>query len=596
MGDSPQAVQNQGGTPPNAPSQEFDNVRPLDASVSGQSDQMPQAFENIRALDDSQQAPPFTPLNLLDPSQAKGFISGIPTGFGMGAAEGAQGIARLGQKVGIPVNQESMQPIPQPNIMTSEGAGSEFGKMMEGMFEFLPAEAGVGAGLTAADKALAIGKIMKAMEVSPPMMEALKTGMRIVKGGATGAGLSALHGGSGEDIALSGAAGAAYGAAGEIMGRNQYAQANSYIKTPEDYIIRAFNPAEPVDLKGAGQSVQPSQSLGKFDKELRANIPYIMGEAIESGRPPQGRRDVIDDSLRGAAKFNDLYYNKVIEPMKDVKIGWANTSKIPNYQGQSDAEGNITLGQLDKRLGVINATLNPRFEKSGMASIASLNAETIQSLQAEAAQIRNVLYPMLQDGIGNRLGIDVADVKSRAQQMKDIADYMEESWQATRRRAFTPVGDESSMYRATERGIVKLTRATFGDPRDADIRHGWAALMNSGIEPKLPGMRSAALPPPPTNIMVERHPSWKINIADAAEAVNARPTGVRTAEDISHQPDEVAAQKAKIEKRADEVLAARARAIKKAAEESMQTPYQRTAGPDIGEGEEAPDFNREMEH
>jgi hypothetical protein len=500
--------------------------------------------------------------SLADPS----FLTSIPTGIAKSAGQtvntiskGLNAIPGIGETLapsqGIQA-AESMESFGK-DINTPEGLGEAAGAGLESLGEFILGDEAL-KGLTLGDKYNLVGKIHKALEMHPASQRAMELGIQAIRQGAVTGGVTAVHGASPSEALTAAGMATVLGVpvgqithwTPEVMDAISAAQANKYVKTPADLLIRAVNPPEEVTLSGA-EGEGAAREYAKFDKELKSNLPYIIGTAQEQGKTPMGRRDLTDLAVQTADKFNTLYQREILQPVKDVQVGAK--AKIPNYKGAMDSmTGEATLQQLDDRLDKINDMLYKSYErgKGGLPSEAAIGEAS--ELTSEARGIRKLLYSELQNRVGDRLGVNVAEVRTRNGQLRDVADTMERRWQQARAKANTPLGESArSIYQGVEQGAVRAKRAMLGDPRDGDIRAGWKMLQERG-DHGLPVSIQGPSVPPHTNAFAERTPGY-VNIP-------ARPTDIVWE---GSTPKEIAAQKAKITGRADVVKGARQEAAKK---------------------------------
>src|ERR1700678_1713162 len=148
-------------------------------------------------------------------------------------------------------------------------------------------------------------------------------------------------------------------------------------------ITDAVNPA-PKEMAAFQRSV--SQHLDKittFAKQNGIDIGSIGG---------------LSEAMKGAGNWiRTHYYNEILGPVKDRPVSIAGT--IPGYSGETASPSTATLGQLDARLSQINAELNPKYSKGGIAGQAAVKSAT--ELNAEAAGIRKQLY----DAVGKATGL-----------------------------------------------------------------------------------------------------------------------------------------------------------------------------------------------
>lgn len=519
---------------------------------------------------------PQPPLDLSNPDQLAQTVGSIPAGVKKALARDTFNAGRFGatgsfgsainmahpeflqpqaDEKGNKISTEDQNPVDvsEKPTDTPEGAGEAFGGALTGIGEFVLADQTL-QDLTIGDKYNLIGKIHKALETSPKLQRAMELGIQATRQGAAVGVQQTIQGATpGEALERAGVAtllGMPVGQIAhwtpELLDALEMAQQNKYVKTPADMLVRSINPPEEVSLGRDPNVVQ--QEYAKFDKELKSNLPYIIGHVQDSGEVPIGRRSFVDALVNTSNKFRDAY-TKVLNPNKEVGVM---VSRVPGYSGAFDKDaGIVTLGQLDSRLNDINDIMMPAFDKGkgGLPSEAAVGSEV--ALRKEASAIRKTLYSELQTRGGDATGINVAETKARNGQLRDLADQAERQWQKARVKANTPLGDLApTPYRAAEAGGVRAKRNLIGDPRDIETRSAWKLLEERGDH----GLQVGAVgpePPPATNAFVERTPGY-VNIPE-------RPTDIVWE---NSTPEEIAAHREKLINRSNIVKNARAEANK----------------------------------
>lgn len=129
--------------------------------------------------------------------------------------------------------------------------------------------------------------------------------------------------------------------------------------------------------------------------------------------------DGLSKAMKGSSEWiRDHYYKQMLGPVKDNPVSIA--GRVKGYSGETThAPGSATLGQLDARLSQVNAELNPKYAKGGMAGQAAVKSAA--ELNAEAAGIRSVLYPE----IAKATGLDpkvVADTRASFGALNELAE------------------------------------------------------------------------------------------------------------------------------------------------------------------------------
>jgi hypothetical protein len=141
----------------------------------------------------------------------------------------------------------------------------------------------------------------------------------------------------------------------------------------------------------------PPKEMASFQRSIGQHLDKIVTFAKANGIDI-GSVDGLAKAMKGSGDWiRSHYYNEILGPVKDRPVSIAGT--IPGYGGETASPSTATLGQLDARLSQINAELNPRYSKGGMAGQAAVKSAT--ELNAESAGIRKQLY----DGVGKATGL-----------------------------------------------------------------------------------------------------------------------------------------------------------------------------------------------
>src|SRR5271157_308099 len=91
--------------------------------------------------------------------------------------------------------------------------------------------------------------------------------------------------------------------------------------------------------------------------------------------------DGLGQAMKGSGDWiRQHYYNDMLAPVKDRPVS---VTAIKGYSGDTATPSTATLGQLDARLTQINAELNPKYAKGGIAAQAAV--KSAGDLNAEAA-------------------------------------------------------------------------------------------------------------------------------------------------------------------------------------------------------------------
>ena len=185
----------------------------------------------------------------------------------------------------------------------------------------------------------------------------------------------------------------------------------------------AASKVAPVEVKAAAKILTdavnplPKQMAG-FEKalgeQLEKVITYAQSKGLNISSPEELSRAMKEtgDWIRGH------YYEKILGPVKDRVTSIAGTVK--GYGGETAASpSSATLGQLDSRLSQINAELNPKYAKGGIAGQAAVKSAA--ELNAEAATIRKVLYQELAKATGLTPDV-IADTRKAFGSLDSLAE------------------------------------------------------------------------------------------------------------------------------------------------------------------------------
>lgn len=148
--------------------------------------------------------------------------------------------------------------------------------------------------------------------------------------------------------------------------------------TPEQAARRITDAVNPV-----------AKTIPGYQEALTKHLNKIMEFADRRGLKINSLESLTKAMQGSGLELKNYWYDKILGPVKANKV---QISGIPGYAGKADGAV-ATLGDLDARLSQINAELNPKFAKEGVAAQAAVKSAA--DLNAEAAAIRKVLYPEL---------------------------------------------------------------------------------------------------------------------------------------------------------------------------------------------------------
>src|SRR5581483_5957440 len=273
-----------------------------------------------------------------------------------------------------------------------------------------------------ADKKLATGHPLEAVEATPGGGAVKKTAEQVGEGNYSGA-AGTLLGTAAPLLATKALERAGVGSVDEqgikINGKEPVTR-----EAARDNLVKAVNPAASdmgtMNAHGGGTGfkgnldgtldhvVDAGQKGGFADKVTGAKTP---GQALETA------------AMAPEAAYKNLpYFKEVMEP------NLAKTADVTfnNYRGGKTGYNQATVAQLNDRLTAINAEMYGKYQQGGAGSAradAAVNAERVQSLQQEAAGIRDALDKTL----ARETGVPIDRLKGMRQQygqLKDVADTM----------------------------------------------------------------------------------------------------------------------------------------------------------------------------
>jgi hypothetical protein len=461
----------------------------------------------------------------------------VPEGFAKTAGETVNTVSKIINKIpGIGETLAPSQGISSAESMegtnaepgSQEEMGQALGGGLENVFEFYLADAAL-KGLTVGDKALGAARLIKAVEGSPDAAKALSLGMRAVRGGVSGAGVAKLHGASNVEALEAGALGAGteFGAGLSERAGTSMAEAKNSQETQPPHEVAARNLAKAVNPQ-----------IAEWPSYMRANADEggnVVAYAMEHNRPLHTQLDYAKAARSAADETRDVYRKQILEPVGNDIVSVAGT----NYKGPRISEGqDATLNAVDRRITQINKELSPGYIKTETGKVMTAIANEAE-LDAERSALTHVLYKEL----AIRTGIDpekIAAVRQRFGKMYTIADQTEA---AVNQRESTvsrqKEGRRDVPLTATSATIEGFNRVARGGPEGIADRAFRKALPDIGDIPttELPEVKPQVLP--------------------ARERAKLPTSSGREIGTTTTSPEEIAAQKEKLAKRAAIVKNAR---------------------------------------
>ncbi len=214
----------------------------------------------------------------------------------------------------------------------------------------------------------------------------------------------------------------------------------------------------------------PAKNMAEFEQTMEARLPRALDYAKRKGFEINSRESLARAMEGAGDEVYDHYYQRYIAPIEDLPVSrW----------GRADT----TVGQLERRLSTINATLFPKFQKGGIAAQASIAAGDAAALSAEAATIRGVLNRV----ISKKLNIpmeEVAAARATFGSMRDVAD-----------KIVRAINDERHATNLERRGVEIPSGSKEGLARYA-IRKLTAKNPDKIVASTIKGMEKPATPKP----------------------------------------------------------------------------------------------------
>ena len=160
------------------------------------------------------------------------------------------------------------------------------------------------------------------------------------------------------------------------------------------------------------------KQMASFQRLVGQHLDKIVTFAKANGIDV-GSIDGLAQAMKGSGDWiKNHYYNDILGPVKNRPVSIAGSVK--GYSGETAGTPSAaTLGQLDARLSQINAELNPKYAKGGIAAQSAVKSAT--ELNAEAATIRKVLYGELANATGLTPEV-VANTRGAFGALDDLAE------------------------------------------------------------------------------------------------------------------------------------------------------------------------------
>lgn len=258
-----------------------------------------------------------------------------------------------------------------------------------------------------------------------------------------------------------------------------------------DKITNSFNPA--------------TEEMPSFRANLERNLDTILNQAEKK---PTTLREMADVTKQAAEKSYGDYYERLIKPIADRRVGVnPRYTEVPSRY-ISAVESDASIAAIDRRLTEINATLNPKYLKAGAGSVesqAAIGAEQAASLRQEGAYLRDVLNR----AVAKNMDIpyeEVAAARSKMGSLRSLGDSMQYYSDAATnlKNRFVNEGirpDSRATTYLAKRGQLAY-RERFGFPADKVVR----SVADSYAPQSVPEINPTQLDV--LNPNLPRNPAW----------------------------------------------------------------------------------------
>jgi len=371
--------------------------------------------------------------------QGKITTAGMAMGGVKGAAETAHTVGRVANAVtgdNVPGLPTSLQ---QPEGLQAANTSESIGKGAEGVLEFIAGDQAL-KGLTWAQKFQKLGKIAELLEAHPTLAKISNIGFNAIRQGTVGAAQTAVHGGSAEDAATTGAVTAATGGAFELAGEGLGAVKNFITRNPE---IEQMGRELVSGLTEGATPEQVARTVGKnlADAEEKMHSTYDAGiksisaqgqsvpVALKGSPVQQVAKDLLSDSDLPKSMAENLKGvvpdSEKLEPFLTHLSG---SNEVLTWDGMEATRQKI--GQTIRKLPwespirpdliklryAIDDTLEQAADKAGNADLS----DQIKTLRSQYAQTNAALEERAIKALADKNPNAVADVLLNKQSVHSV--------------------------------------------------------------------------------------------------------------------------------------------------------------------------------
>jgi hypothetical protein len=264
-------------------------------------------------------------------------------------------------------------------------------------------------------------------------------------------------------------------------------------------------------------AINPSaKAMPGYEKALSEHLDKIITTAAQKGITIDSPASLAQAMKTAGETIRSHYYDRILAPFKDLSV---DITGVKGYSGQGASPSTATLSQLDARLSQINAELDPKYSKPGVAGQAAV--KSTGDLNAEASSIRSVLYSKL----GQASGIDpkviaqtrgsFGSLRKLAEQTQTAADVLRHSENAAKNAPITV--NPFSGSKGKQFVVDKAVNAVRGNPVHTAIRK---AMSTGAVKPYTlpePNPAAAAKAPRSAPIRGGSRPIGKVSTPTEAE-------------------------------------------------------------------------------
>ena len=174
-------------------------------------------------------------------------------------------------------------------------------------------------------------------------------------------------------------------------------------------------------------AINPAQKMTGFEEMLAKHLDKIVTFAAQKGINLDSAANLSKAMKEAGLTIREHYFDAILKPFKNVNM---DVSALRGYAGETSTPSTATLGQMDNRLRVVNALLNPKYNKASDIA-ASAAVKSAEDLNIEAASLREALYGKLGDltGLGKET---IADMNQAFGQLRDLGEVTQKSAEKAR--------------------------------------------------------------------------------------------------------------------------------------------------------------------